>query len=109
MVGPGLLAQIFVSKYEYHQPLYRQEKMFPQQFGVELSHKTMGCWVEQAAELLKPVYRAIKEDLLGSEALNLFKDRCLLPLSNVCDLMSKTKLCSNRLTGHSSVCPDTLI
>ena len=28
MVGPGLLAQILVSKYEYHQPLYRQEKMF---------------------------------------------------------------------------------
>jgi transposase len=26
MVGPGLLAQILVSKYEYHLPLYRQEK-----------------------------------------------------------------------------------
>ncbi len=64
MVGPGLLAQILVSKYEYHQPLYRQEKMFRQQFGVELSRKTMGCWVEQAAELLKPLYRAIKEDLV---------------------------------------------
>jgi transposase len=64
MVGPGLLAQILVSKYEYHQPLYRQEKMFRQQFGVELSRKTMGCWVEQAAELLKPVYRTIREDLL---------------------------------------------
>ncbi len=64
MVGPGLLAQILVSKYEYHQPLYRQEKMFRQQFGVELSRKTMGCWVEQAAELLKPVYRSIREDLL---------------------------------------------
>jgi len=24
----------------------------------------MGCWVEQAAELLKPVYRSIREDLL---------------------------------------------
>jgi len=69
MVGPGLLAQILVSKYEYHQPLYRQEKMFRQQFGVELSRKTMGCWVEQAAELLKPVYRAIKEDLLAGNYL----------------------------------------
>jgi transposase len=58
MVGPSLLAQILVSKYEYDQPLYRQEKMFRQQFGVELSRKTMGCWVEQAAELLKQVYRA---------------------------------------------------
>src|SRR5271167_3591361 len=69
MVGPGLLAQILVSKYEYHLPLYRQEKMFRQQFGVELSRKTMGCWVEQAAELLKPVYRAIREDLLRGNYL----------------------------------------
>jgi len=69
MVGPGLLAQILVSKYEYHQPLYRQEKMFRQQFGVELSRKTMGCWVEQAAELLKPVYRAIRDDLLAGTYL----------------------------------------
>jgi len=69
MVGPGLLAQILVSKYEYHQPLYRQEKMFRQQFGVELSRKTMGCWVEQAAELLKPVYRSIREDLMRGSYL----------------------------------------
>jgi transposase len=69
MVGPGLLAQVLVSKYEYHLPLYRQEKMFRQQFGVELSRKTMGYWVEQAAELLKPVYRAIREDLLRGNYL----------------------------------------
>jgi hypothetical protein len=69
MVGPGLLAQMLVSKYEYHQPLYRQEKMFRQQFGVELSRKTMGGWVEQAAELLKPVYRAIREDLVAGNYL----------------------------------------
>jgi len=64
-----LLAQILVSKYEYHQPLYRQEKMFHQQFGMELSRKTMGCWVEQAAELLKPVYWAIRQDLLQGDYL----------------------------------------
>jgi transposase len=69
MVGPGLLAQILVNKYEYHLPLYRQEKMFRQQFRVELSRKTMGCWVEQAAEWLKPVYRSIREDLLAGSYL----------------------------------------
>ena len=30
MVGPGLLAQILVSKYEYHAPLYRQAKAIAQ-------------------------------------------------------------------------------
>jgi transposase len=69
MAGPGLLAQIAVNKYEYHQPLYRQEKYFRQQFGVELSRKTMGHWVEQVAQLLGPVYRAIKEDLLSGSYL----------------------------------------
>jgi hypothetical protein len=56
----GLLAQILVGKCEYHQPLNRQEKMFRQQFEVKLSRKTMGSWVEQVAELLKPVYRAMR-------------------------------------------------
>ena len=69
MVGPAFLAQIAVNKFEYHIPLFRQEKMFRQQFGVELSRKTMGCWVEQAAELLKPVYRSIREDLLAGNYL----------------------------------------
>jgi len=69
MVGPGLLAQIVVSKYEWHQPLYRQQKMFREQFGVNLSRKTMGSWMEPAAELLKPVYRAVREDLLEGDYL----------------------------------------
>jgi transposase len=69
MVGPGLLAQILVSKYEHHLPLYRQEKMFRQQFGVELSRKTAGSWVGQSLELLMPVYRVIRKDLQGGNYL----------------------------------------
>ncbi len=69
MVGPALLAEVTINKFEYHIPLFRQEKMFRQQFGVELSRKTMGCWMEQAAELLKPVYRSIGEDLLAGNYL----------------------------------------
>jgi transposase len=69
MVGPGLLAQIVVSKYEHHQPLYRQAKIFAQQHGVDLSRKTMGFWVEQAAELLKPIYRVMLEALVQGDYL----------------------------------------
>ena len=69
MAGAGLLAQIVVSKYEYHLPLYRQEKQFRQQFGVELSRKTMGGWVEQVSELLKPVYREIRLELQAASYL----------------------------------------
>ena len=69
MVGPGLLAQILVNKYEHHLPLYRQEKIFKEQYGVELSRKTMGNWVEQAAELLKAVYRQIWQQLMAGNYL----------------------------------------
>jgi transposase len=69
MATASLLAHILVDKFEYHLPLYRQEKIFAQQFGVELSRKTMGRWVEQGAELLKPVYRAIRQDLLAGRYL----------------------------------------
>ena len=54
MVGPGLLTEVIVKKFDHHVPLYRQEKIFKQQYGVELSRKTLGSWVEQAAELLAP-------------------------------------------------------
>jgi hypothetical protein len=81
MVGPGLLAEIIVKKFEHHLPLYRQEKIFKQQYGVELSRKTMGGWVEQAAELLSAVYRTIREDLQQGSYLQADETpvRCLDP------------------------------
>jgi len=69
MAGAGLLAHILVDKFEDHLPLFRQEKIFARQYGVELSRKTLGSWVEQAAELLKPVHRAIREDLVAGTYL----------------------------------------
>ena len=50
--------------------------MFRQQFGVELSRKTMGCWVEQAAELLKPLsvsswnFALVNREHIGSRTEN---------------------------------------
>jgi len=69
MAGAGLLAHILVQKYADHLPLFRQEKILGRQYGVELSRKTMGNWVEQAARLLQPVYRAIRQDLVAGSYL----------------------------------------
>ncbi len=55
--GPGLLAQVAVSKYGDHLPLYRQEEIFQRQ-GVELSRQTMCGWMRQCAELVSPLVRA---------------------------------------------------
>src|SRR5580698_6639131 len=67
--GAALLAQVMISKYEDHQPLYRQEKIYDQRHGVKLSRQTMGGWVEVAADWLSPIYREMKAGLLACHYL----------------------------------------
>ena len=67
--GPGLLAQVVVSKYADHLPLYRQENMF-QRHGVEISRKTMCDWVLAAAQMLEPVVDFMKTKLLESKVIH---------------------------------------
>lgn len=61
--GAGLLAQICISKYQDHQPLYRQEEIF-KRHGINLPRKLLCGWVAGAAELLLPLYEAQKRELL---------------------------------------------
>lgn len=67
-VGASMLAQVIVSKFGDHQPLYRQEKIFERQ-GVRISRKTMGGWMKQVAELMAPLYEASKKVLFGSKVI----------------------------------------
>ncbi len=66
--GPGLLAQVAVSKYADHLPLHRQAEMFQRQ-GVTLSRQTLCDWVRRAAELVAPLCEAMKQRVLQSKAL----------------------------------------
>ena len=66
--GASMLAQIVVSKFADHQPLYRQEQIF-QRHGVEISRKTMGGWLPAVAELFDPLYRASKKLLFESKVI----------------------------------------
>jgi transposase len=66
--GPGLMAQVVVSKYADHLPLYRQEGIF-KRFGVDLSRSTMCDWVAAAADLLAPIVRAMLKRVLLSEVV----------------------------------------
>jgi transposase len=61
--GPGLLADIAVSKYVDAIPLHRQEQMFAR-IGIELSRKRMCDWIEGIVELLMPLYLALKREIL---------------------------------------------
>jgi len=67
--GAGLLTQVIVSKYEDHLPLYRQEKIYQQRHGVNLSRQTMCGWVDVAADWLSPIYREMKTGLLAGHYL----------------------------------------
>jgi transposase len=66
LVAPGLLAQIVVSKYCDHLPLYRQESIYWSRYQVWLPRQTMAEWVGLAAEWLAPIYRQIKQEVLAA-------------------------------------------
>jgi len=48
------VAQVLVSKYADHLPLYRQAQIYARQ-GVNLDRSTLADWVGRAAFLLRPV------------------------------------------------------
>src|SRR5271170_5250675 len=68
IAGPGLIAQIVVSKFGDHLPLYRQEDIFVRH-GLHLSRSTLCDWVSAAAELLEPLYELQRRLVLQSAAL----------------------------------------
>jgi transposase len=67
--GPGLLAQVVVSKFVDHLPLYRQEQIFNRQ-GVAVSRSTLGDWMAQTAKVLKPLYDEMVRRVLAAEVLH---------------------------------------
>jgi transposase len=69
IAAPGLLAQVIVSKYCDHLPLYRQEQIYWDRHQVWLPRQSMARWIQLASEWLKPVYREIKEQLISSSYL----------------------------------------
>jgi len=59
----SLLAFILISKFLDHLPLYRILQIFKRQELV-VSKSTIGGWVKQASELLRPLYDTFKEKFL---------------------------------------------
>jgi len=68
LAGPGLLAQVAVSKFGDHLPLHRQAAIFRRQ-GVELSRQTMCDWMRACADLASPLYELMKQQVLDSKAV----------------------------------------
>jgi transposase len=65
----GLLAQVLVSKYADHCPLYRQQGIY-RRTGVELERATLADWVRQASNLLDPLVAAIGRHVRAAEKIH---------------------------------------
>ena len=67
--GPGLLAQVLVSKYHDHLPLHRQERIFARH-GLRFSRQTLCDWCAGCAKLFEPLVSLIKTEVLASYVLH---------------------------------------
>lgn len=62
--GPGLLANIAVSKFADHQPLYRQAVIHARR-GVDLDPSTTGRWMGACGVLITPLVEALRRHVLA--------------------------------------------
>lgn len=60
-----LILEVIFNKYDLHLPLFRQSKMFREKYGVDLSRSLLAHWVDQSAQALEPIWKAMKEDLIN--------------------------------------------
>ena len=71
------VAQVLVSKYADHLPLYRQAQIYARQ-GINLDRSTLADWVGRAAFMLRPVHERLLTALKGSSKL--FADETTAPV-----------------------------
>jgi transposase len=57
LATPDLIAQVVISKYVDHMPLYRQEQIYKSRYGVEIPRQSQCRWVELAAWWFEPIYQ----------------------------------------------------
>lgn len=68
IAGPGLVAQVVVSKFGDHLPLYRLEDIFTRH-GLHIARSTLCDWVSAAADLLEPLYERQRQLVIESPVL----------------------------------------
>lgn len=73
----AVIAQVLVSKYADHLPLYRQAQIYTRQ-GIQLDRSTLADWVGRAAWYLRPLRDHVLERLRRSERL--FADETTAPV-----------------------------
>ena len=69
LAAPGLLSYVMVSKYADHLPLHRLEGILGRH-GIPLARSTMCDWAAQCADLLRPLYERMVNEVRASEIIH---------------------------------------
>ena len=77
LATPALLAQVLISKYCDHTPLYRQSQIFARH-GVDLSRSTLAGWVGGACWWLEALHDRLCKNVFASN--HLFADDTPIPV-----------------------------
>jgi transposase len=68
LAAPGLLAHVIVSKFVEHMPLYRQQDELARA-DILISRSTLCGWLDQCAQLFKPLVELMHKEVLQSEVI----------------------------------------
>jgi transposase len=71
IASPGLLTEIILNKYVDHLPLYRQEKIFFERYGIRLSRKTMSDWIDKVSHWFESTYQIMRTELIQNDYLQI--------------------------------------
>ena len=66
IAAPGFLANLLVSKYQDHLPLYRQEQIW-KRIGLDIPRATMSYMTLKASKLLSPLVDLLRDDIIKSD------------------------------------------
>ena len=69
LAAPGLLSYVIVSKYGDHLPLHRLERIFDRH-GIEIARSTMCDWAAQCADVLRPLYDLMVDQVRASGVIH---------------------------------------
>jgi transposase len=69
LASDSVVINTVIAKYCDHLPLYRQQAILEREAGVEISRATLDGWVMRVGELLEPIVRTMRRDLLAEPYL----------------------------------------
>jgi transposase len=69
LAAPGLLSYVIVSKYGDHLPMHRLERILDRH-GIKITRSTMCDWAAQCADVLRPLYDLMVDDVRASDVIH---------------------------------------